>query len=133
MRVAPLVATPACCRAAALCQKAKAAWAAFRRHRGPCLRLCRKMLGDPCGNRTHDYAVRGRRLSRLTKGPYWLSASKEPIIRKRAGTYLSSQVVSNQVFSARSSLTSVFGMGTGGTSTLSAPAIIAKALRNSLA
>ena len=25
--------------------------------------------GDPYGNRTHDYAVRGRRLSRLTKGP----------------------------------------------------------------
>ena len=27
-------------------------------------------LGDPCGNRTHDCAVRGRRLSRLTKGPH---------------------------------------------------------------
>ena len=25
---------------------------------------------DPYGNRTHDYAVRGRRLSRLTKGPW---------------------------------------------------------------
>ena len=25
--------------------------------------------GDPSGNRTHDYAVRGRRLSRLTIGP----------------------------------------------------------------
>ena len=25
---------------------------------------------DPYGNRTHDYAVRGRRLSLLTNGPY---------------------------------------------------------------
>ncbi len=25
--------------------------------------------GDPYGNRTHDYAVKGRRLSRLTNGP----------------------------------------------------------------
>ena len=27
-------------------------------------------FGDPSGNRTHVYAVRGRRLSRLTIGPY---------------------------------------------------------------
>ena len=27
------------------------------------------LFGDPYGNRTHDYAVRGRRLSLLTKGP----------------------------------------------------------------
>ena len=26
--------------------------------------------GDPYGNRTHDCALRGRRLNRLTKGPY---------------------------------------------------------------
>ena len=32
----------------------------------------------------------------------------------KAGTYLSSRVVTNQVFSAQLSLTSVFGMGTGG-------------------
>ena len=38
-----------------------------------------------------------------------------PSYKKRAGPYLFSQVVSNQVPSARSSLTSVFGMGTGGT------------------
>ena len=29
----------------------------------------RFLSGDPSGNRTHDYAVRGRRLSRLTIGP----------------------------------------------------------------
>ena len=28
------------------------------------------LFGDPWENRTPDYAVRGRRLSRLTKGPY---------------------------------------------------------------
>ena len=28
-----------------------------------------EVFGDPSGNRTHDYAVRGRRLSRLTIGP----------------------------------------------------------------
>lgn len=27
------------------------------------------LFGDPYGNRTHDFAVRGRRLNRLTKGP----------------------------------------------------------------
>ncbi len=26
-------------------------------------------IGDPSGNRTHAFAVRGRRLSRLTMGP----------------------------------------------------------------
>ena len=44
--------------------------------------------------------------------------------KKKAGAYLSSQAVSSQVFSARPSLTSVFGMGTGGTSASSAPAIL---------
>ena len=31
------------------------------------------LFGDPYGNRTHAFAVRGRRLSRLTKGPYSLT------------------------------------------------------------
>ena len=47
-------------------------------------------------------------------------------IKEKAGTYLFSQVVSNQLSSARQSLTSVFGMGTGGTSASSAPAIYAQ-------
>ena len=29
-----------------------------------------KLFGDPYGNRTHDSALRGLRLNRLTKGPY---------------------------------------------------------------
>ena len=41
-----------------------------------------------------------------------------------AGVDLSSQVVTNQVFSTQMSLTSVFGMGTGGTSLLSTPAAL---------
>ena len=49
-----------------------------------------------------------------------------PQSKKSAGTYLSSQAVSSQVFSARPSLTAVFGMGTGGTSASSAPAIYAQ-------
>ncbi len=40
-----------------------------------------------------------------------------------AGIDLSSQVVANQVFSTRMSLTSVFGMGTGGTSQPLTPTI----------
>ena len=39
------------------------------------------------------------------------------------GTYLSSRVVARQVFSTQTSLTSVFGMGTGGPSPPSAPTI----------
>ena len=53
----------------------------------------------------------------------------EVLIRKRkAGTYLFSQVVSNQVSSAQQSLTTVFGMGTGGTSASSAPAVVHESL-----
>ena len=49
-------------------------------------------------------------------------------IKEKAGTYLFSQVVSNQLSSAQQSLTSVFGMGTGGTSASSAPAKYASSL-----
>ena len=69
---------------------------------------------DPWENLTPVYGVRGRRLDRLTNGPRK---------KKRAGTYLFSRVVSNQVSSAQQSLTTVFGMGTGGTSASSAPAM----------
>ena len=67
--------------------------------------------GDPCGNRTHVNGVRGRCLNRLTNGPY----------KREAGIYLFSQAVSSQLSSAQVSLTSVFGMGTGGTSPSSTP------------
>ena len=48
------------------------------------------MFGDPYGNRTHAFAVRGRRLSRLTKGPwcteqgYYITAAnkKQGLLKK---------------------------------------------------
>ena len=51
-----------------------------------------------------------------------------PLLKKEeetycAGAYPFSQAVPRQVSSARLSLTSVFGMGTGGTSASSAPAV----------
>ena len=74
------------------------------------------VCGDPCGNRTHVNGVRGRCLNRLTNGPF----KRE----KRAGTYLFFRDVAIQVSSAQTSLTSVFGMGTGGSSSSSAPAVL---------
>ena len=47
-------------------------------------------------------------------------------VKEKAGAYLFLRVVSNQLSSARQSLTTVFGMGTGGTSASSAPAVYAK-------
>ena len=74
--------------------------------------------------RAHGFAVkRGprprtqrKRAPAIWQGP--LKMGKE-----KAGTYLFSQVVSNQVSSAQPSLTSVFGMGTGGSLASSAPAL----------
>ena len=45
------------------------------------------------------------------------------LLLREAGIYLFSQAVSSQLSSAQVSLTSVFGMGTGGTSPSSTPAI----------
>ena len=61
-----------------------------------------------CKERTVPRTQR-KRAPAIWQGP--LKMGKE-----KAGTYLFSQVVSNQVSSALRSLTSVFGMGTGGTS-----------------
>ena len=44
------------------------------------------------------------------------------------GNYLSSQAVASQVFSALMSLTTVFGMGTGGPSSLSIPTVVCSAV-----
>ena len=45
------------------------------------------------------------------------------LLFREAGIYLFSQAVSSQLSSAQVSLTSVFGMGTGGSSPSSTPAI----------
>ena len=54
----------------------------------------------------------------------WAAAVGGPWIKEKAGAYLFLRVVSNQLSSARQSLTTVFGMGTGGTSASSAPAVV---------
>ena len=53
----------------------------------------------------------------------WNQVQNRFFCKQKAGTFLSSRSVSRQVFSARLSLTAVFGMGTGGTWALSAPAV----------
>ena len=50
----------------------------------------------------------------------WKEVRRE-CLTSDVGEYLSSRAVSSQVFSARQSLTSVFGMGTGGPSALITP------------
>ena len=81
--------------------------------------------GDPRGNRTPDTAVKGRCLNRLTNGPY------------SSGNSLLSRAVSHQVSSTLKTLTSVFGMGTGVSSSLSSPdfflsSIVPSKLNNTL-
>ncbi len=44
-------------------------------------------FGDPSGNRTHDYAVRGRRLSRLTMGPLYTTYVLYHTILKNASAF----------------------------------------------
>ena len=42
--------------------------------------------GDPCGNRTHVCGVRGRRLSRLTNGPFGAPSgtrTRDPLIKSQ--------------------------------------------------
>ena len=61
--------------------------------------------------------------------PYSPAKKKHPVAMtgcffKSAGINLSSRDVAIQVFSAPVSLTTVFGMGTGGTSPQSTPAIL---------
>ena len=71
---------------------------------------------------TYDISVNSRTLYRLS---YW--GIYRPILKRIghwAGIDLSFQVVSNQVFSTQMSLTSVFGMGTGGSSSPLTPAIL---------
>ena len=67
--------------------------------------------------RAHGFAVkRGQRSETQRKRAPAIWQEPLKMGKEKAGTYLFSQVVSNQVSSALRSLTSVFGMGTGGTS-----------------
>ena len=68
-------------------------------------------------------SLRGNPCGATPPGPYRLSYAgilKLSLNRWNASTYLSSRGVATQVFSALLSLTSVFGMGTGGSWALSA-------------
>ena len=71
------------------------------------------ILGSPSWTRTNDTAVNSRVLYRLSYGGMWQALVKNKSLCWR---YLSSRAVTSQVLSAGTSLTAVFGMGTGGPS-----------------
>ena len=73
---------------------------------------CLYFLGSPSWTRTNDIVINSHALYRLS---YWGISNCLLLHKAKASTSLSSQDVSIQVFSALLSLTSVFGMGTGGT------------------
>ena len=85
------------------------------------------MLGGDDGIRTHDPLLAGQVLSQLSYTPILLwDFASSPFSNLWSGFYstpsvsvsieLSSRTVSRKVFSPLQSLTSVFGMGTGGPS-----------------
>ena len=77
------------------------------------------LAGGDDGIRTHDPLLAGQVLSQLSYTPIWgrnCSSSSSCV-----GLDLSSRIVSNEVLSALQSLTSVFGMGTGGPSAFVRP------------
>ena len=84
------------------------------------------MTGGDDGIRTHDPLLAGQVLSQLSYTPvrdslpFLFQSARRPFDRRsdRVGSVLSSRTVSGKVFSAPQSLTSVFGMGTGGPSAL---------------
>ena len=73
------------------------------------------------GIRTHDPLLAGQVLSQLSYTPFPFRGRVPESFPLRVGSDLSSQTVSSQVFSALQSLTTVFGMGTGGPSALLEP------------
>ena len=75
--------------------------------------------GGDDGIRTHDPLLAGQVLSQLSYTPI-LRLGSTPL-GVNVGLDLSSRAVASQVFSALRSLTSVFGMGTGGPSAFVRP------------
>ena len=89
-----------------------------------------KISGGDDGIRTHDPLLAGQVLSQLSYTPIingcsflLFSGSGNGFIRSLScvGIELSSRAASSQVFSPLQSLTSVFGMGTGGPSAFVTP------------
>ena len=91
------------------------------------------LLGGDDGIRTHDPLLAGQVLSQLSYTPIKMVRSFSPLRYKKGrinflsfrsvGIELSSRTVSRKVFSPLQSLTSVFGMGTGGPSAFVTPTI----------
>ena len=79
-----------------------------------------EVFNSPSWARTNDTAVNSRVLCQLSYGGIRREVRAE-CLTSGVGEYLSSRAVSSQVLSARQSLTSVFGMGTGGPSALITP------------
>ena len=82
------------------------------------------MLGGDDGIRTHDPLLAGQVLSQLSYTPIQGASCfhREPFrIPDDVGIDLSSRAVARRVLSAQQSLTSVFGMGTGGPFALKTP------------
>ena len=82
--------------------------------------------GGDDGIRTHDPLLAGQVLSQLSYTPKGLGTKMPPRFREAAlcvGLDLSSRTVSGEVLSALQSLTSVFGMGTGGPSAFERPTL----------
>ena len=86
-------------------------------------------LGGDDGIRTHDPLLAGQVLSQLSytpkfllgivSSPFFISVTENrdfSLLSYRVSIELSSRTVSRKVFSPLQSLTSVFGMGTGGPS-----------------
>ena len=78
-------------------------------------------VGGDDGIRTHDPLLAGQVLSQLSYTPFPFRGRVPESFPLRVGSDLSSRTVPSQVFSALQSLTTVFGMGTGGPSALLEP------------
>src|SRR5699024_859096 len=96
----------------------------FVQRRVECDRVDHKVPPFRCSACGPDGLWQPVRRSTQNKNPQ--GSLPEGFAFREAGIYLFSQAVSSQLSSAQVSLTSVFGMGTGGTSPSSTPAVWTK-------
>ena len=85
-------------------------------------------VGGDDGNRTHDPLLAGQVLSQLSYTPIGVLIFHRELFwsSRCVGIDLSSRAVARKVSSAQQSLTSVFGMGTGGPFALKTPTIFSE-------
>ena len=97
------------------------------------------LVGGDDGIRTHDPLLAGQVLSQLSYTPIIIMVVVSPFFLQDLGTVLSvplpcvgielfSRTVSRKVSSPLQSLTSVFGMGTGGPSAFVTPTLFSRIL-----